>query len=164
MEAAPTNGPKDDILREVGALARCVQSINDSKYREIGLQRGQFIFLTRVCEHPGINLIELSSLLKVDKTTTTKAVQKLLAESYVTRERDKADKRMWRLAPSARAMHDYPRIIAEENRLADTCLAGFSAEEQAVARRLLRRMRENIEQDWLALKAAGGEHNDDRHG
>jgi len=97
---AAISGLKNEILREVGAVARCIQSISDIKYREIKLQRGQFIFLTRICEHPGINLIELSGLLKVDKTSTTKAIQKLLAEGYVLRERDGTDKRMWRLVPS----------------------------------------------------------------
>ncbi|HWQ61722.1 MAG TPA: MarR family transcriptional regulator, partial [Negativicutes bacterium] len=99
----PIEKLKDGHLREVGALARCIHSINDLKYRELGLQRGQFIFLTRVVEHPGVNLAELSAMLRVDKTTTTKAVQKLLAAGLVARERDAADARMWRLVPTDRA-------------------------------------------------------------
>ncbi len=150
---------KDWHLREIGAMARCIHSINDLKFRELGLQRGQFIFLTRVVERSGLNLAELSALLKVDKTTTTKAVQKLLAEGLVDRERDETDRRMWRLVPTELALEVYPQIIAEENRCLDICLAGFSAEEKAAALQLLRRMRENIEQDWLAQKAGRGEDN-----
>ncbi|WP_371374993.1 MarR family winged helix-turn-helix transcriptional regulator [Sporomusa aerivorans] len=145
---------KSRVLREVGTVARCIQSISDIKYREINLQRGQFIFLTRICEHPGINLIELSHVLKVDKTTTTKAIQKLTEEDYVTRTRDQADKRMWHLYPTEKALAMYPCIIAEENRNIDVCFQGFSAEEQEIAYNLLLRMGENIEQDWRALKAA----------
>lgn len=143
---------KDKVLREVGMLARCIQSISDIKYREVSLQRGQFIFLTRICEYPGINLIELSNILKVDKATTTKAIQKLMEENYVLKERNKVDKRMWHLLPSPKAQEIYPFIIAEENRNIEICFAGFSPEECQVVTRLLKRMRQNIEQDWRNLK------------
>jgi len=133
-------------------LARCIQSISDIKYREIRLQRGQFIFLTRICECPGINLIELSNILKVDKATTTKAIQKLMEEDYVLRERNSADKRMWHLFPSLQAQEIYPYIIQEENRNIEICFDRFSPEERDTVYQLLKRMRENIEQDWKELK------------
>lgn len=143
---------KNEVLREVGMLARCIQSISDIKYREIRLQRGQFIFLTRICECPGINLIELSNILKVDKATTTKAIQKLMEENYVLRERNSADKRMWHLFPSSKAQEIYPYIIQEENRNIEICFTGFSSEEKDAVYQLLKRMRVNVEQDWKELK------------
>ena len=133
-------------------LARCIQSISDIIFREIKLQRGQFTFLTRICECPGINLIELSNLLKVDKATTTKAIQKLINEGYVLRKRDSEDKRMWHLFPSAKAQENYPYIIGEENWNIESCFRGFSSAEKTAVYHLLKRMRENIEQDWKKLK------------
>ncbi len=155
------NGLKNEILREVGAVARCIHTLADLKYRALSLQRGQFTFLTRICEHPGVNLAELSALLKVDKTTTTKAVQKLMIAGYVQRERDAADGRMWRLVPSELALEVYPGIIAEENRSIDICFAGFSAAERAAALSLLGRMRANIEKEWLEQKKGRGEEESD---
>lgn len=149
---------KNEILREVGMLSRCIQSISDIKFREINLQRGQFIFLTRICEQPGINLIELSNILKVDKATTTKAIQKLLKEKYVLRERDVADKRMWHLFPSSKAKEIYSYIIQEENQNIEICLKGFTLEERHTVYQLLKKMRENIEQDWKDLKSSKEEH------
>lgn len=142
----------NEVLREVGMLARCIQSISDIKFREINLQRGQFAFLTRICEDPGVNLIDLSNLLKVDKTTTTKAVQKLMKENYVVRERNNEDKRGWHLFPSVKAKEIYPYIIQEENRNIEVCFKGLSLEEREMVCRLLRRMRENVEHDWKELK------------
>ncbi|BBB91404.1 MAG TPA: MarR family transcriptional regulator [Methylomusa anaerophila] len=133
-------------------LARCIQSICDIKYREISLQRGQFIFLTRICENPGINLIELSNILKVDKATTTKAIKKLQEENYVLRNRNETDKRMWHLFPSPKAQEIYAYIIQDENKNIETCFTGFSPEEREAVYKLLKRMRENIEQDWRDLK------------
>jgi len=133
-------------------LARCVQSISDIKFREIKLQRGQFVFLTRICEQKGINLIDLSNILKVDKATTTKAVQKLMEEGYVRRERNAEDKRMWHLFPSLKAEKVYQTIIEEENRNIENCFSGFTASEKENAYGLLKRMRENMEQDWKKQK------------
>jgi len=133
-------------------LARCVQSISDIKFREIKLQRGQFVFLTRICEQQGINLIDLSNILKVDKATTTKAVQKLMEEGYVRRERSSGDQRMWHLFPLPKAEEVYQYIIEEENRNIENCFAGFTDEEKEDACYLLKRMRENIEQDWKKQK------------
>ena len=137
---------KSNLLREIGAVARCIQFISDVKYREFKLQRGQFIFLTRICEQPGINLIDLSNILKVDKTTTTKAIQRLISKEYVQRRRDNKDKRMWHLYPTEKAVAIYPLIIDEENRNIDVCLSGFSQEERVIVHRLVKKMSENIEQ------------------
>lgn len=148
---------KDEVLREVGMLARCIQSISDIKYREFSLQRGQFIFLTRICEYPGINLVELSNVLKVDKATTTKAIQKLMEENYVLRRRDEEDKRMWHLFPTSIAQKIYSDIIQEENRYIEICFNGFLPKERDIVYQLLKRMRENMEQEWKVVKTYKGE-------
>lgn len=143
---------KNETLREVGALARCVQSVSDIRFRTIKLQRGQFIFLTRICEYPGINLIELSNMLRVDKATTTKAVQKLMELCYVSRERDNSDKRMWHLFPSSKGKEVYPLIMQEENHNIEICFKDFTPEERETVYHLLKRMRENIDKDWKERK------------
>lgn len=143
---------QDPVLREVGALFRSAHALYDSKYRRLDLQRGQFIFLTHICECPGIRQADLAALLRVDKTTVAKVVPKFLRSGYLTRRRDEQDERVWRLYPTSRALELYDLVIEEENRSARACFAGFSAEEQAVARRLLRRMRENCEADLEAYR------------
>jgi len=143
---------KSYILREVGTLARSIQSISDVKFKEIKLQRGQFIFLTRVCENPGFNQIDLSNLLKVDKSTTTKVVQKLIDEGYITKERDNADKRMWRLYPTNKAHSTYSIIMDEENRNIGVCFGDFTKDEQQLVYELVKKMRVNVEKDCKKLK------------
>lgn len=147
---------KHQFLREVGAVARCVQSLSDVKFKKFELQRGQFVFLTRICENPGIHLLELSHLLKVDKATTTKAVQKLAAEGYVRKVQNVEDKRMYQLFPTVRAEEAYPELIAEENQYLACCFEGITKEEQELVEMLLRRIRENIEAEWLMMKTGKG--------
>ncbi|MGE1065199.1 MarR family winged helix-turn-helix transcriptional regulator [Megasphaera paucivorans] len=143
----------DTILRNIGALSRSIHSINDIYFKKYHLQRSQFIFLTRICENPGINQISLSNMLKVDKATTTKAVQKLMAEGYVTKERNAFDKREWNLYPSEKARQVYIPIIAEENRDIAICFSGFNDVERQTACTLLERMTNNIGQEWKKYKS-----------
>lgn len=143
---------KNETLREVGAIARAIQSVNDIRFKKLSLQRGQFIFLTRIHEYPGINMVELSNMLRVDKATTTKAIQKLLEEGYVLRKRDDEDKRMWHLFPSEKAGDIYPLLIEEENRNLEVCFMDFSPAEKETVYSLLKRMRENIDKDWRERK------------
>jgi DNA-binding MarR family transcriptional regulator len=144
--------PDSSVLREIGAISRCIQTVNDVRFRLYGLQKGQFVFLTRICENPGINQIDLSNLLKVDKTTTTKAIQRLTEAGLVEKHRGEADKRMWRLYPKSKALDLYPLIIEEENRNIAICLRGLSDDEKQTVSGLLRIMRENIEKERKAEK------------
>lgn len=122
------------------------------KFKELKLQKGQFTFLTRICENPGINQIDLSNILKVDKTTTTKAIQKLIDAGYISKEKDDTDKRMWRLYPKKKALEDYEFIIDEENRNIGVCFDKFSEEEKEMVYELVRKMSKNIESDWKEVK------------
>ena len=140
------------ILREIGTLSRCIHTISDTKFRDLELQKGQFIFLTRVCENPGINQIDLSNLLKVDKTTTAKALQKLIDAGYIRKARDEQDKRMWRLYAESKGLDTYSQLIEEENRNISVCFAHFSEGEKETVLTLIKKMCNNIENDWNRLK------------
>lgn len=68
------------------------------------------------------------------------------------RERSDEDKRMWHLFPSDKAQNAYSYLIEEENRNIECCFNGFSPEERETVLQLLKRMHENIEQNWKELK------------
>ncbi len=143
---------KSEILREIGALSRSIHSINDAALRTYGLQRGQFPFLTRICESPGITPTQLAAVLRMDKTTTTKAVHKLVEIDLVAKEPDPRDKRGFRLFPTGEAPRLYQTILDLENHNIETCFAGFSPEEESLVLDLIRRMRENSDEEWQRLK------------
>lgn len=145
------------ILREIGMMARCIQSISDINFKELHLQKGQYIYLTRICENPGITLIDLSTMLKVDKSSATKAIPKLEEAGYISKQRDDSDKRLWRLYPESTGLKVYEAVIREENRNIIVCFENFSDEEKAAALIVVSRMRENIEEDWKEIKNYRGD-------
>lgn len=137
------------VLRFVGTLSRTINSKSDSKYKQFDLQKGQYMFISRVCENPGINFVDLSNMVKVDKTTTTKAVKKLIDIGYLNRQQDENDKREYKLTPTKKALEVYEFIIQEENKQLEISFKGFSEEEKQMAARLIKRMSENIEAYWV---------------
>ncbi len=85
------------ILREIGKIYRALNSFSDFLMKSINLEKGQYQFLMRVKENPGINQQDLSTILLVDKTTTAKAVNKLVAKGYIVKKIGQTDKRNFNL-------------------------------------------------------------------
>lgn len=88
----------------------------------------------------------------MDKSTTTKAVKKLIEAEYLNKEQDEKDKREYKLYPTKKALKVYELIIEEENRNIETCMEGLSKKEREIVENLLEKMSENAEKDWLKVK------------
>jgi len=143
---------KDIILREIGTFTRTIHAIVETKFKTLNLKKGQFLYLTRICENPGISAMELSQLLMVDKTTTSKVIQKLMAEDFVVKRQDTDDKRSFQLYPTEKANSAYEIIIEEENRQIELCYKDFTEEEKALALKIIQKMKGNVEDDWYLMK------------
>lgn len=143
---------KNNFLREVGTLTRAIHYINDISFRKLHLQKGQFVFVTRICENEGIHFTQLSELLKVDKTTTTKAVNKLIEAGYIFKIQNKEDKREYQLFPTEKGKELYHFIIEEENKNIELCFKGLSKEEIEQACTIVKKMSQNYESQWNTIK------------
>lgn len=141
-----------DILREVGMISRCIHSICDIRYKEIGLEKGQFLFVVRVLENPGINQETLSELLKVDKTTVAKALKKLSEKGYINKKRSEHDGRAFELYPTEKAEEVKAFLMDIEYDVNRDALAGLSDDEQASLYEQLKTMRLKIEETWQDVR------------
>lgn len=134
---------------EIGALSRMIQTMSDLSFKSFNLQKGQFMFITRVCENPGINHIQLTQMMYIDKGTTTKAVQKLIKLGYIEKRQDQTDSRVQRLYPTELAKEIYTKLIEREEFYIKNTFFNFSEEEQEVVTKLVKKMRSNIESVWV---------------
>ncbi len=144
-----------DIYREIGALSRMIQTMSDISFKTVNLQKGQFMFITRICENPGLNHAQLTQLLHIDKGTTTKAVQKLIRSGYIEKRQDGLDNRMLRLYPTEAAKKIYEKLIEKEEHFISGTFCNFSKEEQKQVTGLVKKMRANIEDEWMKGKKGG---------
>ena len=107
----------------------------------------QWRILAVLHERAGSTMNELADLTTVDRTTLTRALDRMVRESLVTRRSNAHDGRSVRLylTPSGEAAFHrvLPRVIEQNERAAQ----GFSTAELAELRVMLRRMIRNLDPD-----------------
>lgn len=63
------------------------------RLKELGLSQGLLYFLLYVGRHPGCSAGQLASVLGADSGHTTRSVEKLVQQGFMTRTRSQQDKR-----------------------------------------------------------------------
>ncbi|MFM9331952.1 MarR family winged helix-turn-helix transcriptional regulator [Paenibacillus mesotrionivorans] len=141
-----------EILREIGMIARALDSISNIEFKEFELTKGQYLYLVRICEHPGIIQENLAELIKVDRTTAARAIQKLEMNGFIEKRDDTHNKKIKRLFPTEKGEGVFPFILREHRHSEAVALTGFSPSEAETILHLLQRVRKNIEVDWEFVK------------
>lgn len=144
-----------DVLREIGMIARCLDSISNVEFQHLNLSRGQYLYLYRICENPGIIPNQLAELIKVDRTTAARAISKLESDGFIRKQAAVDNKKNKELYPTDAGLQAWEFIRREGIHSDQVTLAGLTEEEIETAVSLLRRMRHNIEVDWRFVKKGG---------
>ena len=85
---------KEDILRQIGTIARALDSIANIEFKDMQLSRGQYLYLVRILENPGIISDHLANMLNVDRTTTARSIKKLEQNGLITKKQDSNNKKV----------------------------------------------------------------------
>ncbi|MFJ7472123.1 MarR family winged helix-turn-helix transcriptional regulator [Peribacillus frigoritolerans] len=141
-----------EILREIGMIARALDSISNIEFKEYDLTKGQYLYLVRICENPGIIQEKLAEMIKVDRTTAARAIKKLEINGFIEKKEDKYNKKIKKLFPTEKGKNVYPFIKRENNYSNIVALEGFSESEVEAISALLQRVRKNVEKDWEFVK------------
>ncbi|MEK4084903.1 MarR family winged helix-turn-helix transcriptional regulator [Psychrobacillus sp. FSL K6-1415] len=141
-----------DILREIGMIARALDSISNIEFKEYHLTKGQYLYLVRICENPGIIQEKLAEMIKVDRTTASRAIGKLEINGFIEKRDDQHNQKIKKLYPTEKGENIYPFIIKENDYSNMKALVGFSESETEIISTLLQRVRKNIEIDWEYVK------------
>ncbi|SFL98501.1 transcriptional regulator, MarR family [Gracilibacillus orientalis] len=141
-----------EILREIGVIARALDSISNIEFKEYDLTKGQYLYLVRVCENPGIIQEKLAEMIKVDRTTAARAIKKLEMNGFIEKKEDKHNKKIKKLFPTENGKNVYPFIKRENDYSNIVALEGFSEKEAKTIFDLLQRVRQNIEKEWEYVK------------
>lgn len=145
----------EQILRKIGTIARSFDSIANIEFKDLELSRGQYLFLTRIAEQPGIIANQLANLLSVDRTTTARSVQKLVKQGLVEKKADPVNhkiKHLWVTQAGQKRADMIERENIYSNR---SVLEGLNKTEQAELTRLLEVLTANARQSWQFVKNGG---------
>ncbi|WP_195694854.1 MarR family winged helix-turn-helix transcriptional regulator [Priestia megaterium] len=141
-----------EILREIGMIARALDSISNIEFKEYDLTKGQYLYLVRICENPGIIQEKLAEMIKVDRTTAARAIKKLEMNGFIEKKDDLRNKKNKNLFPTEKGKNVYPFIKRENDYSDKVALEGFTLEETDTILKLVQRVRKNIEADWEFVK------------
>ncbi|WP_337078723.1 MarR family transcriptional regulator [Bacillus subtilis] len=142
----------NDILREIGMIARALDSISNIEFKDLDLTRGQYLYLVRIYENPGIIQEKLAEMIKVDRTTAARAIKKLEMQGFIRKLPDEQNKKIKKLFPTEKGKKVYPLLRREGEHSTEVALSGFTSEEKETISALLHRVRKNIERDWEYVK------------
>ena len=141
-----------EILREVGMIARALDSISNIEFKEYDLTKGQYLYLVRIYENPGIIQEKLAEMIKVDRTTAARAIKKLEINGFIEKRKDETNKKIKKLFPTEKGENVYPLLKRESDYSDKSALAGLTEQETELLYDLLKKVRENIEVDWEYVK------------
>lgn len=137
------NENKKSIARWISLLHRYGHIYVGRKLKKYNISKGQYIFLNALYKKDGIRQEQLSDHLKIDKSTTAKAIKKLENDGFIIREVDTKDKRAYNVYLTEEALKMKPMVRKAMMDWTDILFLGFSEEEKETSIALLERMGEN---------------------
>ncbi|QCR32524.1 MarR family winged helix-turn-helix transcriptional regulator [Lysinibacillus sp. SGAir0095] len=137
-----------EILSEIGMIARALDSISNIEFKEHDLTKGQYLYLVRICENPGIIQEKLAEMLKVNRTTAARAIKRLEMNGFLEKKEDWDNKKIRKLYPTVKGAYVYPFIKKENVYSNHVALDGFSKSEVETIHNLIQRVQKNIVIEW----------------
>lgn len=81
------------IGKYISSIYRHQSIVINAKIKDLGLSSGQYLFLLRIGNYPGVTQKELSELIHIDRANTNRAVKRLESQSLIYTESDEVDRR-----------------------------------------------------------------------
>ncbi|MFC6181589.1 MarR family winged helix-turn-helix transcriptional regulator [Lactiplantibacillus daowaiensis] len=137
-----------DVLRQIGTIARALDSISNREFKQLALNKGQYLYLVRICERPGVITDHLAAQLQVDRTTAARAVQKLVMQGLVEKRAATQNRKNKELFPTAAGLKRYVTIHRENVYSNQVALTELTSTEAAQLSQLLTKVSHQVTADW----------------
>ena len=140
-----------DVLRDIGKIARALDSIANIEFKDFQLSKGQYLYLIRISENPGIIPDKLAEMIKVDRTTAARAIKKLEEKGFIEKKDDSENKKIRRLFVTAEGSELVPIIKLENDYSNQIALQNLSEQEITAFAETLKTVVANIDEEWLSV-------------
>ncbi|OJG72412.1 hypothetical protein RV11_GL002994 [Enterococcus phoeniculicola] len=134
-------------------ISRALEDISNKEFKELHLNKGQYVYLARIVEHPGIINDSLAECTRSDRTSVAKSVKNLEKEGLVRKESDVENKKIRRLYATNKGVDLYQILAREERYSEKKAIAGLTIKEQNQLLSLLKHVNQNVTDDWLYVKS-----------
>lgn len=132
------------IGRLISYIYRRNHSFITQEFAQLDISSGHLPFLLSLHHHDGISQEELSLIVGVDKTTTARAIKKLVTQGYVTRRHTEKDKRFYSLSLTTKGKNIIPFLERTTKKLNAVLSYGLTADEKQSVLHILAKMAHNV--------------------
>ncbi len=133
----------DSLGKWISIIYRYAHAFLDKKLAHANVSSGLVPFIYHIFRSAGLSQDELSEMIGIDKTTTARAIKTLVNLGYVSRNRDRVDKRIYRLYLTIKGRALIPEIKQVMTEWTSVISHGLSQEDKSQLQQTLRRMAEN---------------------
>ena len=141
-----------EFLRDIGKIARALDSIANIEFKEYQLSKGQYLYLIRIFENPGIIPDRLAEMIKVDRTTAARAIKKLEEKGFIRKEADDVNKKIRRLFVTEEGAKLVTIIKLENQYSNQIALQNLSKKEIEAFSKALKIVAATIDKEWTSVK------------
>lgn len=118
------------LYRLIGSISRQSTTSVNQQVSQLGLDNNLFVYLMRIVENEGLSQVELVTMARVDKTTLSRALNKLIAEGYIDKVTDPQNKKFKNLYPTKKGKEVYNQLYRIEQAYIQNALKDVSPSEQ----------------------------------
>lgn len=128
---------KISIGRQIALIFRQLTIILNNRFEKYGIAAGQYPYYLIIAECPGINQLEVSRKLTVNKGTANKALKKLEEQGFIYTEIDENDRRLHCMYLTEKGRNILPEIRTELKSCTDIISSGIDEDKKAELMELL---------------------------
>jgi DNA-binding MarR family transcriptional regulator len=133
----------ESLGKWISIVYRYAHTFFDQKLAHANVSSGLVPFIYHIFRSDGLSQDELSEMIGMDKTTTARAIKTLVNLGYVSRNRDRDDRRIFRLYLTIKGRALIPEIKQVMAEWTSVISHGLSQEDKSKLEQALRRMAEN---------------------
>lgn len=105
-----------ELLKWLTISDRYCRMYLDKELNRLKLNSGQYFYILKICEEPGVTQDRLISLVHVNASNITRALAYLEKEGFIERKLSHKDRRTYHLYPTQKSLDTYPEILAVRER------------------------------------------------
>ncbi|MBS9337231.1 MarR family winged helix-turn-helix transcriptional regulator [Fructobacillus parabroussonetiae] len=126
-----------EIFRQMGAISRTATTSMNQAAKKYQLENNLFLYLIRIVENEGLTQSSLAELVRVDKTTLSRALRKLDERGYIDKVAGPGNRKAKQLFPTEKGRESYQFLEKIEKEYIHEKMTKLTTTEQKELRRLL---------------------------
>jgi len=132
------------VMAKIGTATRMMRKRFDFRARAMGMTLAQWRTIMAVDSDEGLTQRRIAAMLEVGEVTAGRLIDRLVAQGWVTRKPDPADRRAYRIyvTPAVESKREQLAALAREEH--EITFAGFTAAEEALLSDMLDRILANL--------------------